>query len=63
MYNIFIKINQDKIRSDKSFNIAKNLNYDIYQRGSASMVNKFFGKKLLVVVLKLVRTAICQTSN
>ena len=39
MYNIFIKINQDKIRSDKSFNIAKNLNYDIYQRGSASMVN------------------------
>ena len=29
----------------KSFNIAKNLKHDGYQRGLASMVYKFFGKK------------------
>ena len=63
MYNIFIKTNQYKIRRDKLYNVAKNLNYDIHQRGPASVVNKFFGKKLLVVVFKLVRTAIFQTSN
>ena len=31
--------------SDKAFNIAKNSKYDGYQRGLASMVNKFFDKK------------------
>ena len=35
----------DKILGDKAFNIAKNPKYDGYQRGLASMVYKFFGKK------------------
>ena len=35
----------DKIFRDKSFNIAKNLKYDGYERGLASMVYKFFDKK------------------
>ena len=44
----------DKILHDKAFNITKNLKYDGYQRGLASMVYKFFDKKnLLVVVLKM----------
>ena len=30
---------------DKAFNIAKDPKYDGYQRGSASMVYKFFDKK------------------
>ena len=32
----------DKILYHKAFNIAKNLKYDGYQRGLASMVYKFF---------------------
>ena len=35
----------DKSLRDKAFNIAKNPNYDGYQRGLASMVCKFFDKK------------------
>ena len=35
----------DKILRDKAFNIAKNLKYDKYQHGLASMVYKFFDKK------------------
>ena len=35
----------DKILRDKAFNIARNPKYDGYQRGLASMVYKFFGKK------------------
>ena len=35
----------DKVLGDKTFNIAKNLKYDGYQRGLASMVYKFFDKK------------------
>ena len=35
----------DKILRDKAFNIAKDPKYDGYQRGLASMVYKFFGKK------------------
>ena len=35
----------DKILRDKAFNIAKNSNYDGYQRALASMVYKFFDKK------------------
>ena len=35
----------DKILRDKAFNIAKNPKYDGYQRGLASMVNKFFDKQ------------------
>ena len=35
----------DNILRDKAFNIAKSPKYDGYQRGLASMVYKFFGKK------------------
>ena len=35
----------DKVLRDKAFNIAKNPKYDGYQRGLASMVYTFFGKK------------------
>ena len=35
----------DKILRDKAFNIAKNPEYDGYQRGPALMVYKFFDKK------------------
>ena len=36
----------DKVVRDNAFNIAKNSKYDGYQRGLASMVYKFFDKKL-----------------
>ena len=35
-----------RVLRDKAFNIAKNPKYDGYQRGHASMVYKFFDKKL-----------------
>ena len=35
----------DKVLRDKAFNIAKNPNYDGYQRGLASIAYKFFDKK------------------
>ena len=35
----------DKILKNKAFNIAKDLKYDWYQRGLASMVYKFLDKK------------------
>ena len=35
----------DKILHDKAFNIAKNPKYGGYQKGLASMVYKFYGKK------------------
>ena len=35
----------DKILRDKAFNIAKNLKYNGYQKGLASMVYKCFDKK------------------
>ena len=34
----------DKFLRDKAFNIAKNLKYDGYQRGLASMIYNFFDK-------------------
>ena len=43
----------DKILRNKVFIIAKNLKYDGYQRGLASMVYKFFDKKLLLQQLKM----------
>ena len=43
----------DKLLRDKAFTIAKDPKYDRYQRGIASMVNKFFEKKLLEEVLKI----------
>ena len=50
----------DKIMCDKAFNSAKDPKYDGYQIVLASMVYRFFNKKLLVAVLKM---TICQTSN
>ena len=35
----------DKILRDKAFNVAKNPEYDGYQRGLAAMVYTFFNKK------------------
>ena len=35
----------DKVLRDKAYNIASNPEYDVYQRGLASMVYKFFDKK------------------
>ena len=37
----------DKVLRDNAFNIAKNPKYDGNQRGLASMVYKFFDKKIL----------------
>ena len=37
----------DKILSDKALNIAKNPKYNRFQRGLASMVYKFFDKKVV----------------
>ena len=36
----------DKVLRDKAFNIAKDPKYEGYQRGLASMVYKFFEKKI-----------------
>ena len=38
------RIASDKILRDEVFSIAKNLKYDGYQRGLASIVYKFFDK-------------------
>ena len=38
----------DKVLRDRAFNISKNPKYDGYQGGLASVVYKFFDKKLLV---------------
>ena len=43
--NIKRRTASDKILRDKAFNVAKNPEYDGYQRGLASMVYNFFGKK------------------
>ena len=40
----------DKVLKNKAFNIAKDPQYDGYQRGLTSMVYTFFDKKLQVVV-------------
>ena len=55
----------DKILRDKTFNIAKNSKYDGYHRGLASVVYKFFDKKLLEVILPVVllKAKLYQTSN
>ena len=43
--NLIKRTKSDKILRDKAFNIAKSPKYDGYQRGLASMVDKFFDKK------------------
>ena len=40
------RTDSDKILRDKAFNMAKNPKYDGYQRGIASVVYKFFDKKV-----------------
>ena len=50
----------DKILCDKAFKVAKNLKYNEYQRGLASMVCIVFDEKLLAVVLKM---RICLIKN
>ena len=42
----------DKVLRDKAFDIAKNPKHDIYQRGLASMIYKFFNKKTPGGVIK-----------
>ena len=39
------RIVSDKVLRDKAFNIAKNSNYDGYERGLTPMTYKFFDKK------------------
>ena len=36
----------DKVSKEKAFKIARNPKYGVYQRGLASMIYKFFEKKL-----------------
>ena len=36
----------DKVLLDKAFNIVKDPKYDGYQRGLASLIYKFFDKKI-----------------
>ena len=43
--NLTRKSASDNILLDKAFNIAKNLKYDVYQRGLASMAYKSFDKE------------------
>ena len=43
----------DKVLRDRALNIAKNPKYDGYQHGLASVVYKFFIKKLTVEQLKM----------
>ena len=43
--DLTIRTASDKVLRDKAFNVANNPKYDGYQRGLASMVNKFFDKK------------------
>ena len=42
----------DKVLREKAFNIAKNLRYEGYQRGLASMVYKFFDSSGVTLVNK-----------
>ena len=44
--------------SDKAFNTAKNPKYDEYQHRFASVVYKFFDKKLLEEQLKIIISVI-----
>ena len=43
----------DKVLRDKALNIAKDLKYDGYKRGLASMVYSFLIKRLQTAVLNL----------
>ena len=43
--NLVKRTQSDKVLKDKAFKIASNPKYDGYQRGLASIVDKFFDKK------------------
>ena len=43
----------DKILCDKTFNIATNPKYDRYHRGFASVIYKYFDKKVMVSKMKI----------
>ena len=43
--DLIIIITSDQILRNKAFNIAKNLQYDGYQRGLASMIYKYFDQE------------------
>ena len=44
--NVAKRTAADKVLRDKAFNVAKDPKYDRYQRGLASMVYKFFDKRI-----------------
>ena len=43
--DLVIRTQSDKVLRDKAFKIASDPKYDVYHRGLASMVYKFFDKK------------------
>ena len=45
VWDLTKRTQSDKVLRDKPFKIASDPNYDGYQRGLASMVDKFFDKK------------------
>ena len=53
----------DKISRDKAFNIAKNPKYDGYQKDLASMVYKFFDKKISVSTATLANKSAIKNEN
>ena len=44
-----------KVLHDKAFNIVKNLKYERYQTGLASLVHKFFEKKVVLLHVRSLR--------
>ena len=44
-----------KVLHDKAFNIVKNLKYERYQTGLASLVQKFFEKKVVLLHVRSLR--------
>ena len=60
MNDLTRKTASDKILRNIGFDIAKNPEYDGYQRGLNSMTYNFLDNKLLAMVLKM---KICQTKG
>ena len=57
------KAASDKILCNKAFNIAKNLKYDGYERGLASMVYRLFDKKSSDGAVRRVRSEFLATQD
>ena len=53
----------DKVLRDKAFNVAKNSKYSGYQRGFASLLYKFFDKKVVMLQVVLFKMKLCQIKN